>query len=104
MAKNFVQSGSTGTFTAPAGGVVSGIPVALGAMVVIPLDKAAAGEEFVGHTGGVWNVPCAAGLTLGAKVAVLEGSLVADETVDSVYCGKLFTAESGGFADLLLLQ
>lgn len=104
MAKNFVQSGTTGTFIAPVGGVTSGVMVALGAMVVIPLDDAAEGEEFVGHTGGVWNVPCAAGLTLGAKVAVLDGALVADETVDSVYCGKLFAAESGGFADLLLLQ
>jgi predicted RecA/RadA family phage recombinase len=104
MAKNFVESGSTGTFVAPAGGVKSGIPIALALLVVIPLDDAAEGEEFVGHTGGVWNVPCAAGLTLGAKVAVLDGALVADETAESVYCGKLFTAESDGFADLLLLQ
>lgn len=104
MAKNFVQSGTTGTFIAPAGGVLSGIPVALGLMVVVPLDDAAADEEFVGHTGGVWNVPCTAGLTEGVKVALLNGTLVADETEDAVYCGKLFADEAGGFADLLLLQ
>lgn len=57
MAKNFVQSGSAPTFIAPAGGVLSGIPVAINDLVVVPLDDAAAGEPFVGHTGGVWNVP-----------------------------------------------
>lgn len=104
MAKNFVQSGSAPTLIAPAGGVVSGIPVALGALVVIPLDDAAEGEPFVGHTGGVWNVPCANGLLLGAKVAVLAGELVADGTAESVYCGKLTADESNGMVDFLLVQ
>lgn len=104
MAKNFVQSGSAPTFIAPAGGVVSGVAVALGDMVVIPLDDAAEGEPFVGHTGGVWNSACANGLTAGAKVAVLAGELVADGTAEAVYCGKLTTDESGGKADFLLVQ
>lgn len=104
MAKNFVQSGSAPTLIAPTGGVVSGIPVAINDLVVVPLDDATAGESFVGHTGGVWNVPCANGLAAGAKVAVLGGELVAEGTAESTYCGKLLAAESGGFAEFLLLQ
>lgn len=104
MAKNFVQSGSAPTFIAPAGGVLSGIPVAINDLVVVPLDDAAAGEAFVGHTGGVWNVPCANGLTAGSKVAVLAGELVADGTAEAVYCGKLTADEANGTADFLLVQ
>ncbi len=104
MAKNFVQSGSAPTFIAPAGGVLSGIPVAINDLVVVPLDDAAEGEPFVGHTGGVWNVPCASGLTTGSKVAVLAGELVADGTAESTPCGKLTTDVAGGKADFLLVQ
>lgn len=104
MAKNFVQSGSAPTFIAPAGGVVAGIPVALNALVVVPLDDAKAGEEFVGHTGGVWKVPCANGLKTGVSVAVLAGELVADDTAESTPCGKLTADEAGGLADFLLVQ
>lgn len=104
MAKNFVQSGSAPTLIAPTGGVVSGIPVAINDLVVVPLDDAAAGESFVGHTGGVWNVPCAAGLTAGSKVAVLSGELVADGTAESTPCGKLITDAASGVADFLLVQ
>lgn len=104
MAKNYVQSGSAPTFIAPAGGVLSGVPVAINDLVVVPLDDAAEGEPFVGHTGGVWNVACANGLTAGSKVAVLAGELVAEGTAEAVYCGKLTTSEAGGKADFLLVQ
>lgn len=104
MAKNYVQSGKAPTLIAPAGGVTAGVPVAIDALVVVPLEDAAAGEPFTGHTDGVWNVPCTAGLTAGAKVSLLAGELVADGTAESVPCGKLITAESSGTADLLLVQ
>lgn len=104
MAKNFVQSGSAPTLIAIAGGVAAGVPVAINDLVVVPLEDAAAGEPFVGHTGGVWKVACANGLEAGAKVAVLAGELVADGTAGSTPCGKLLTSESGGFADVLLVQ
>lgn len=104
MAKNFVQSGKTLTLPAPAGGVTAGIPVAIGDLVVVPLADAAEGENFVGHTDGVWNAPAAAGLLQGAKVAVLAGELVADGTAESTYCGKLVTDVADGTADFLLVQ
>lgn len=102
MAKNFVQEGHCPEFTAPAGGVTAGVPVVLGTLVVIPLTDAAEGEGFAGRTGGVWSLPCAAGLTLGAKVGWLDGELVAAATAEAVEFGKLITAEAGGYADALL--
>ena len=102
MAKNFEQDGDVLTLIAPAGGVVSGVPVAIGQLVVVPLVTAAAEQPFAGRTDGVWNIACAAGLALGAKVSVKDGALVADGTASSVPCGKLVAAESGGFAKLRL--
>ncbi|SFL26966.1 capsid cement protein [Azotobacter beijerinckii] len=102
MAKNFVQDGDVLTLAAPAGGVVSGTAYAIGQLVVVALEDAAAGQPFQGHAVGVWQLPCATGLTAGAKVSLLDGGLVADGTASSVPCGKLVTAESGGFANVRL--
>lgn len=102
MATNFVQDGDVLTLTAPAGGVVSGGLYAIGNLVVVAIVTAAAGQPFAGRTHGVWSVPAAAGLAAGAKVALKEGALVASGTADSVDCGTLASAESGGFANLLL--
>ena len=46
MAKNFVSTGSQLSFVAPAGGVVSGKPIKIGALTVVPLESALAGAEF----------------------------------------------------------
>ena len=102
MAKNYVQDGDVLTLTAPAGGVVAGVPVAIGQLVVVPLVTVAAGQPFAGRTDGVWNIACAAGLAAGAKVSVKDGALVADGTASSVPCGKLVTAEASGFANVRL--
>lgn len=104
MAKNYVQSGSAPTFIAPAGGVKAGVPVALSAMVVVPLDSAAAGEEFVGHTCGGWRVACAEGLKTGDAVGLLDGALVAAATENAIACGKLLSDEAAGYVDWLLVQ
>lgn len=104
MAKNFVQDGMVVTLVAPAGGVVSGGLYAIGTLVVIAATTAAEGEQFAGHTSGVWNVPAGAGLAAGAAVSLKEGALVAAGTADSVPCGKLATATAGGTANLLLLN
>ncbi len=61
MAKNYKQDGNVLTLTAPTGGVVSGGIYAIGALVVVAVATAAAGESFAAHTGGVWSVPAAAG-------------------------------------------
>lgn len=57
MSTNYIQPGETMTFTAPVGGVTAGVPVLIGALVVIPTSDAAAGDPFQGHTEGVFTVP-----------------------------------------------
>jgi len=51
--KNFVQPGESVEFTAPAGGVVSGVGVQIGELLVIATVTAAAGVRFVGLVEGV---------------------------------------------------
>lgn len=104
MAKNYVGTGSVLTMTAPAGGVVSGVPVKIGALVLIPLIDAAAGESFSGRADGVWRLPADAGLTAGALVKWdgTAGKLVADAAKDADDFGKLVAAESGGYAEARL--
>jgi predicted RecA/RadA family phage recombinase len=50
------QAGDALTLTAPAGGVVSGVPCLVGGLLVVPVTTAAAGEPFVGATAGVFVV------------------------------------------------
>lgn len=104
MAKNYVGTGCVLTMIAPAGGVVSGVPVKIGALTLVPLVTAAAGTEFAARADGVWRLPCAAGLTAGAMVKWdgTAGQLVADSAEDADDFGKLVTAESGGYADARL--
>lgn len=102
MATNFVQDGNVLPLIAPAGGVVSSGIYAIGKLVVIANGDAAEGETFQGHATGVWRVPAAAGLTAGAAVGLLDGELVAAATQDAIACGKLVTAESGGYANVRL--
>lgn len=104
MAKNFVCDGKSVSLSAPAGGVVSGVPAKIGALVVIPINSATEGELFTGQTGGVWRLPAATGLTAGALVKwdSATGKLVADSAKDADDFGKLITAESGGYAEALL--
>ncbi|MCJ1887417.1 DUF2190 family protein [Pseudomonas sp. LA21] len=104
MAKNFVQDGDVLTLIAPAGGVTSGVPAEVGDLVVVPLETAAAGDEFSAKVGGVWNLPAAAGLAQGVKCSVLDGELVAAATASSVPFGYITEATVGGFASALLVQ
>lgn len=55
--KNFVQNGEVLSFTAPAGGAVSGVPLQVGDMIVIPAFSAAAGYDCEGVTVGVFSLP-----------------------------------------------
>lgn len=104
MAKNYQGVGLQRTFIAPTGGVSSGVPAAIGALVVVPLEDAAKGQPFTGVLGGSWTLPITGALKVGAKVGVLAGGLVADGTADAVPFGKLLTDASGGFAEALLIQ
>lgn len=102
MAKNYIQDGSVLSLIAPAGGVKSGGIYAIGTLVVVAVTDAAAGKEFGAHTGGVWEVPAAAGLTTGSAVGLLDGEVVAAATENAVAAGKLVTDTAGGTAHLLL--
>ena len=51
--KTYVQPGEVMTFTAPAGGVVSGTGVKIGDLLVIAQMTANAGEQFTGLAEGV---------------------------------------------------
>lgn len=55
--KNFIKPGKTMTFTAPAGGVVSGSAYIIGALLVIANNTVAAGLPFEGETEGVFSLP-----------------------------------------------
>ena len=104
MAKNFVGNGAVLTMTAPVGGVVSGVPIKIGALVLVPLVSASVGQSFSGRADGVWRLPADAGLTAGALVKwdAAAGKLVADTAKDADDFGKLVTAESGGYAEARL--
>lgn len=105
MAKNFASSGSTVNIKAPAGGTVSGKPLVVNTMVLMPLETVVQGQPVTCHTGNAWYLPVTAGLKLGAKVSVLaDGSLVADGTDNSTPFGRLVGDEAGGMAAALLIQ
>lgn len=104
MAKNYQGAGMQRSFIAPTGGVSSGVPFALGALVVVPLEDAVKGQQFSGVLGGAWLLPSTGALKAGAKVSLLAGGLVADGTADSVPFGKLLGDAAGGFAEALLIQ
>jgi predicted RecA/RadA family phage recombinase len=65
--KNFIQDGSTLTYLAPSGGVVSGRLYLIGGRPVVALSTAAEGEDFAGMTRGVCGFTAAANWTAGAR-------------------------------------
>lgn len=54
MAKSYRQPGEVLDFTAPTGGVVSGVPLLIGALLVVPLITAAETVKFTAAHCGVW--------------------------------------------------
>jgi predicted RecA/RadA family phage recombinase len=67
---NFVQPGDSVEYTAPAGGVVSGTPVLIGQLLVVPAQTALVNVKFVGKTTGVFSV------TKAGSQAWTEGAIV----------------------------
>lgn len=53
MSTTFIQPGLVLTLTAPTGGVTSGVPLLIGALLVIPRETVAQGLLFDGDLGGV---------------------------------------------------
>ena len=61
MSKNYVQHGKVLPLTAPAGGVISGMAYAIGALFGVAEFTAAAGDQFELDTTGVRTLPKATG-------------------------------------------
>lgn len=61
MSTKTYQAGNILDFTAPAGGVTSGVPLLIGALLVVPQTTAAAGASFAGSVVGVHSAPKATG-------------------------------------------
>ena len=57
MSTSYVSQGDVLNFTAPSGGVTAGVPVLIGALVVIPQTTAAQTVAFDGYITGVHSVP-----------------------------------------------
>lgn len=69
MATNFTQCGNVINFTAPTGGVTSGLAVLIGALLAVPVADAAEGELFAGQVVGVFAIAKATGaVTEGQKL------------------------------------
>lgn len=69
MSTNYLQKGDIVELTAPSGGVTSGAPVLVGALLVVPVADAAVGEKFSGQAVGVFEIAKATGaVTEGAKL------------------------------------
>lgn len=102
--KNFIQPGKTMTFTAPAGGVVSGGVYLIGALLVVAAHDAAAGDPFEGVTEGVFEVDKA------ASQAWTEGQAVYFDDTNNVFsnvatagfyrAGVAAAAVAGGAGDV----
>ncbi|MCF1250345.1 hypothetical protein LH705_12320 [Pseudomonas putida] len=104
MAKNYVQGGGSISLPAPTGGSVAGIPQVIDSLAVMPLQSGPKGTPITYRTCDVWRVPSTPGLKVGAKVSVLNGTLVADGTPDSKPYGKQLSDTVDGFADVLIVQ
>ena len=81
---NYIKPGNTMTFTAPAGGVVSGSAYMIGSLLVVAAISAAATLPFEGMAAGVFTLPKATGS------AWTEGQLLYWDTANS----NLVTAQS----------
>jgi len=58
--KNFIAHGHTLTLTAPSGGVTAGVPVVIGALLVIPKQSVDQGEQFTAEYRGIFKIAKAA--------------------------------------------
>ena len=88
--KNYVQEGCKGLeMTAPVGGVVSGLPYKIGALILVAAVTKAAGEKFAGSREGVFKFSKASGLVLAegdeVKWDAATGNIVATADVAGDY-------------------
>jgi predicted RecA/RadA family phage recombinase len=59
--RTYLHDGTIVTRTAPLGGVISGVPVLIGAELLVPVSTAAAGERFAAVRVGCCRLPSKTG-------------------------------------------
>jgi predicted RecA/RadA family phage recombinase len=100
--KNFVQEGNVLTLTAPTGGVLSGKPVAVGSVVVVPVSDADAGDSFGGHRCGVFSIDTAGTPTEGAKAYITGAGQATVTASGNTLVGVFVSAkDASGFSEVL---
>ena len=85
MAKNWIQKGDVITCVAPAGGVVSGTPYLIGALIVVAMTSAAANANFEGAVNGVFKFTKVQADT---PTALAKAYLKSDGTVTTTASGN----------------
>lgn len=108
MATNKVSEGNVWNIPAPAGGVQSGVPVALSTMVAVPLETAASGEQVAVAVQEAWRLPKAAGATeamaLGESVNFLSGNITNSAASGSIAdVARVMEAAATGAAEVKVL-
>lgn len=73
MSSKFVSPGRVMDFTAPSGGVTEGVPLLIGALIVVPEASAAVGKRFAASVEGIHDLPAA---THASSQAWTEGQLL----------------------------
>jgi predicted RecA/RadA family phage recombinase len=100
MAKNCVRHPANNVpFTAPSGGVVSGVPLMIGALFVVPSIDADEGESFEGQLTGEWEFTKAtADVVTEGQAAYFDGTVVttADGAGANALIGAFTEARANG--------
>ena len=97
--KNYVQEGDNIVATVPAGGVTSGQFILIGALGGVAVTTAAAGEQCVFNTEGVYELPKASSgaITQGAKLYWNDTTKVFTTTASgNTFMGYAFEAAADG--------
>lgn len=85
------------TFTAPTGGVTSGVPLIIGSLFVVPAFDAESDTESEGATVGVYELPKVSADTAEQFAAAYwDGSAVTTDATDNKKIGVFCTAYGNG--------
>ncbi len=92
------QQGDTLTLTAPSGGVEHDTPVAIGGLVVVPVDDADAGDLFAGSAEGVVEVTSVPNVAIAIGDACYLTDAGITNTPTGPYMGIAVTAAAAALA------
>lgn len=98
MAKNYIQDGQTMDYhNGGSVAVLSGSPVAVGALVGIALDTIPAGGDGTLLMSGVWSLPKATATAVGKGEKVyLKDGLITTTATDATLAGYAWLAAPNG--------